>query len=42
MQRKEKEGIRPLGFERSGSEKKLDSDYNVGERHAAKYWIDLY
>jgi hypothetical protein len=41
MQRKEKEGIRPLGFERSGSEKKT-SDYNVGERHAAKYWIDLY
>jgi hypothetical protein len=41
MQRKER-GQWPLGFERSGSEKNLDSDYHVGERHATEYWIDLY
>jgi hypothetical protein len=37
-----REGGKPLGFERSGSEKNLDSDYHVGERHTVKYLIGLY
>jgi hypothetical protein len=38
-----REGARPLGFEKSGSEKKnLNSDYHVGERRDAEYWIALY
>jgi hypothetical protein len=35
-------GSRPLGFQRSGSKKKLGSDYHVGERRATEYWIALY
>jgi hypothetical protein len=32
----------PLGLERSGIEKNLGSDYHVGQRHVAEYWIALY
>jgi hypothetical protein len=41
MQRKER-GWHALGFERSGSEKNLGSDYHVEQRRAIEYWIDLY
>jgi hypothetical protein len=34
-----REGGMSLGFERSGSEKNLGSDYHVGERHAVEYWM---
>jgi hypothetical protein len=34
-----REGGRPLGFERNGSKKNLGSDYHVGERCAAEYWM---
>jgi hypothetical protein len=40
--RRRREGGRPLGFERSGSEKKLGSDYYIGERRVVEYWINLY
>jgi hypothetical protein len=41
MQQKER-GRHALVFERSGNEKKLVSDYHVGERHAVEYWINFY
>jgi hypothetical protein len=34
-----RQGGKLLGFERSGSEKNLGSDYHVEERRAAEYWM---
>jgi hypothetical protein len=33
-------GGRHLGFGSSGSEKKLSSNYHVGDRCATEYWVD--
>jgi hypothetical protein len=36
-------GGRPLGFGRSGSEKRnLSSYYHIGDRYATKYWMPFY
>jgi hypothetical protein len=32
----------PLGLRKAEAKKKLNSDYHVGERRDAEYWIALY